>query len=57
VLGLLVGAPLVAGEVETGTGNFAWTQSVTRRSWLLAKAGCLLLAAAVCDGCIAALVT
>jgi hypothetical protein len=57
VLGLLIGAPLVAGEVETGTGNFAWTQSVTRGGWLLAKAGWLLLAAAVWGGCLAALVT
>jgi hypothetical protein len=57
VLGLLVGAPLVASEVETGTGNFAWTQSITRGRWLLAKAGWLLLAAAIWGGCIAALVT
>ena len=57
VLGLLVGAPLVAGEVETGTSNFAWTQSVTRGRWLMAKAGWLLLAAAVWGGCLAALVT
>jgi hypothetical protein len=57
VLGLLIGAPLVAGETETGTGNFAWTQSITRGRWLLAKAGWLLLAAAVWGGGVAALVT
>jgi hypothetical protein len=57
VIGLLIGAPAVAGEVETGTGNFAWTQSVTRGRWLLAKAGWLLLAATVWGGCLAALVT
>jgi hypothetical protein len=57
VLGLLIGAPLVAGEVETGTGSFVWTQSITRGRWLLAKAGWLLLAAAVWGGCVAALVT
>src|SRR6202453_4384631 len=57
VIGLLIGAPLVAGEVETGTSNFAWTQSVTRGRWLLAKAGWLLLAAAVWGGAVAALVT
>jgi hypothetical protein len=57
VIGLLIGAPLVAGEVETGTSNFAWTQSITRSRWLLAKAGWLLLAAAVWGGCVAALVT
>jgi hypothetical protein len=57
IIGLLIGAPAVASEVETGTGNFAWTQSVTRGRWLLAKAGWLLLAAAVWGGCVAALVT
>jgi hypothetical protein len=57
VIGLLIGAPLVAGEVETGTSNFVWTQSITRGRWLLAKAGWLLLAAAVWGGCVAALVT
>jgi hypothetical protein len=57
VIGLLIGAPLVAGEVETGTSNFAWTQSISRSRWLLAKAGWLLLAAAVWGGCVAALVT
>jgi len=57
VIGLLVGAPAVAGELETGTSTFAWTQTVTRSRWLLAKAGWLLLAAAVWGGCLAALVT
>jgi hypothetical protein len=57
VLGLLIGAPIVASEVETGTGSFVWTQSITRGRWLLAKAGWLLLAAAVWGGCVAALVT
>jgi hypothetical protein len=57
VIGLLIGAPVVAGEVESGTVNFAWTQSVTRGRWLMAKAGWLLLAAAVWGGCVSALVT
>jgi len=57
VIGLLIGAPTVAGETETGTSIFAWTQSITRRRWLLTKAGWLLLAAAVWGGCVAALVT
>ncbi|HEX4092229.1 MAG TPA: hypothetical protein VHZ33_26220 [Trebonia sp.] len=57
VIGLLMGAPLVAAEVESGTSNFAWTQSITRGRWLTAKAGWLLLAAAVWGGSVAALVT
>lgn len=55
--GLLWGAPMVAREVETGTNQFAWTQSVTRRRWLLAKTGWMLLAAGVIGGVAAALVT
>ena len=57
ILGIFWGAPLVAQELETGTGTFAWTQSVTRARWLTVKAGWLLLAAAVWGGAVAALVT
>jgi len=57
VLGILLGAPLLAHEFETGTSQYAWTQSVTRRRWLVAKAGWLLLAAAVTAGIVSALVT
>jgi hypothetical protein len=57
VLGFLWGAPLVAQELETGTVNFAWTQSITRARWLAVKAGWLLLAAALWGGAVAALVT
>jgi ABC-type transport system involved in multi-copper enzyme maturation permease subunit len=34
LLGVLWGAPLVAGEFEAGTQNLIWTQSVTRRRWM-----------------------
>jgi hypothetical protein len=57
VLGMFIGAPLVAREIETGTGQFAWTQSVTRRHWLAVKVGWLLLAALAWGGAVAALVT
>jgi hypothetical protein len=57
VLGMLVGAPLVAHELEARSSDFAWTQSVTRTRWLAVKAGWLLLAAAACGGAIAALTT
>jgi hypothetical protein len=57
VFGMLCGAPLVAHEFETGTSQFAWTQSVTRRRWLAVKAGWLLLAAAALGGIVSALVT
>jgi hypothetical protein len=55
--GLFWGAPMVAHEVETGTNQLAWTQSITRRRWLAIRAGWLLLAAAVLAGTVSALVT
>jgi ABC-type transport system involved in multi-copper enzyme maturation permease subunit len=33
----LLGAPLVSREFELGTDQFAWTQSVTRRRWLVGR--------------------
>ena len=48
VIGLFLGAPLVASELETGTFRLAWTQSVTRRRWLAVKLGLVgLLAVAI----------
>jgi hypothetical protein len=55
--GLFWGAPMVAHELETGTSQFAWTQSITRRRWLAVQAGWLLLAAAALAGAVSALVT
>ena len=57
ILGFLWGAPLVAHELETGTVNFVWAQSISKARWLTVKAGWLLLAAAIWGGAIAALVT
>ena len=57
VLGMFLGAPLVAREIETGTGQFARTQAVTRRRWLAVKVGWLLLAALAWGGAVGALVT
>jgi hypothetical protein len=37
IIGVLVGAPLVAREVEQRTQLVAWTQSVTRRRWYVVK--------------------
>ena len=57
LLGVFWGGPLVARELETGTTQFAWMQSVTRRRWLAVKVGWALLAGAVWGGAVAALVT
>jgi hypothetical protein len=57
VLGILLGAPLVASELESGTSLFAWTQGITRGRWLAVKAGWLLLLGAGIAGAVSALVT
>ena len=57
LLGVFWGGPLVAREFETGTGQFAWMQSVSRRRWLTVKVGWALLAAAAWAGGVSALVT
>jgi len=42
LLGMLVGAPLVARELERSTYQLVWTQSVTRSRWLVIKLGVVL---------------
>ncbi|HYB02320.1 MAG TPA: ABC transporter permease subunit [Ktedonobacteraceae bacterium] len=39
LIGMFLGAPLVARELERGTFRLIWTQSVTRLRWLLVKVG------------------
>ena len=39
LLGVFLGAPLIAREVEQGTHRLAWTQSVTRGRWAATKIG------------------
>lgn len=41
VIGVLVGAPLIAREVEQRTQLVAWTQSIGRRRWYATKTGVL----------------
>ena len=57
LLGLFWGAPLVAAELEAGTTQFTWVQTITRKRWLAVKAGWALLAAAAWGGAVSALVT
>jgi hypothetical protein len=57
LFGVLVGAPLVAHELEARTSDFVWAQSITRTHWLAVKVGWVLLAAAVWGSAIAVLVT
>jgi hypothetical protein len=39
LLGIFIGAPIVAREVEMGTFRLTWTQGITRQRWLLIKLG------------------
>jgi hypothetical protein len=44
VLGATVGAPLLGQELERGTWQLAWTQTVPRTRWLVAKLGLIIAA-------------
>lgn len=50
LIGLFWGAPLVTRELEAGTHQLAWNQSVTRTRWLAVKLGLTGLAAAAAAG-------
>lgn len=56
LLGVFCAAPLLAGELESGTHVFALTQSVGRVRWLLVKLAVALVPAAVVLAVLAALV-
>ena len=47
IVGAMIGAPLVAREVEQRTHLAAWTQSVSRRRWYITKIAALTAALAV----------
>lgn len=48
LVGMFLGAPLLAKEFETGTFRFAWTQGIGRVRWLTAKLALLGAATALC---------
>jgi hypothetical protein len=47
IIGAMIGAPLVAREIEQRTHLAAWTQSVSRRRWYITKIAALTAALAV----------
>ncbi len=57
IVGIFWGAPMVAGELETGTFRLAWTQSVTRNRWLVVKLAVVGLAAMATAGLLSLIVT
>ncbi|MFE9747323.1 transporter [Saccharothrix saharensis] len=57
VLGVFWGVPLITRELETGTHNLVWNQSITRTRWLAVKLGLGVPAAAVAAGLLGLVVT
>jgi hypothetical protein len=57
LLGALVGAPLVAQEVEQRTHLLIWTQSITRLRWLTVKLALVLGAGLLASGALLALLS
>jgi hypothetical protein len=55
--GVFWGAPLIAREYEQGTYRFAWTQSISRRHWAIAKLTSVGAVTLLLGGAFAALVT
>ena len=55
VLGALVGAPLVAREIEQRTHLLVWTQSITRLRWLTVKVALVLGASLLASAALLAL--
>jgi ABC-2 family transporter protein len=55
LLGILVGAPLIAREVEQNTHRLAWTQSITRFRWLAVKLSIVLGTSLLASGALMAL--
>ena len=45
LVGLLWGAPLIAGELELGTHQMVWTQGITRTRWATVKIGLAVIVA------------
>jgi hypothetical protein len=55
LIGMFVGAPVLARELETGTFRYAWTQGFGRWRWTLAKLMILAVAVAAAAGAISVL--
>jgi len=57
LLGMFWGAPLVAGELESGTFRLAWTQSRSRLQWLAAKLAVVGLTTVAVQGLLSLMTT
>jgi len=56
LIGVLLAAPFIL-DLERGTYTLAWTQSITRRRWLVGKVGTSVLTAIVIAGALTLLFT
>lgn len=50
LIGVFWGAPMVAREIEAGTHQLVWNQTVTRTRWMTVKIGLTALACALAAG-------
>jgi ABC-type transport system involved in multi-copper enzyme maturation permease subunit len=57
LIGMFWGAPLIGRELETGTHQLAWNQSVTRTRWLAVKLAGVSIASIVTAGVLSYLLT
>lgn len=57
LLGIFLGAPLVARELEAGTYRLAWMQSVTRTRWLATRLTLVMLVSVALMGLLSTAVT
>ncbi|MDT0571565.1 ABC transporter permease subunit [Streptomyces sp. DSM 3412] len=57
LVGVFVGAPLLAGDLETGTGKLVTAQSVSRVRWIATKLGVTALVVVVCTMALSAAFT
>ncbi len=57
LIGIFWGAPLIGRELETGTDQVAWTQSVTRTRWLAVKLAGISIAAVAAAAALSYLLT
>jgi hypothetical protein len=57
LVAMLVGAPLVARELEGGTHRLVWTQGVTRLRWLAVKLALVITGCLLAEGVITALLS
>jgi ABC-type transport system involved in multi-copper enzyme maturation permease subunit len=56
LLGLVLGVPLVAGEIQQRTNRLAWSQSISRTRWLVDKVVVVAVVTAVIVGALLPLV-